>query len=53
MTKGHYFVKNNKSKNSKSYAHPEIMMTHSGKLQVNLIKDVTGVAGQGTSQQGP
>ena len=36
MTKGHNFVKNKKTKNSKK---------HSAKFQVNSIKDVAGVAG--------
>ena len=45
MTKGHNFVKNKKTKNSKSHAHLQIMTKHSAKFQVNLIKDVAGVAG--------
>ena len=45
MTKGHNFVKNKKTINSKSHAHLQIMMKHSAKFQVNLIKDVAGVAG--------
>ena len=45
MTKGHNFVKNEKTKNSKSHAHLQIMMKHSAKFQVNSIKDVAGVAG--------
>ena len=42
MTKGHNFVKNKKTKNSKSHAHLQIMMTQ---IQANSIKDVAGVAG--------
>ena len=34
-----------KTKNSKSHAHLQIMMKHSAKFQVNLIKDVAGVVG--------
>ena len=45
MAKGHNFVKNRKTKNSKPYAHLQIMMKHSAKFQVSSIKDVAGVAG--------
>ena len=45
MTKGHNFVKNKKTKNSKSHAHLQIRLKHSAKFQVNSIKDVAGVAG--------
>ena len=45
MTKGHKFVKNKKTKNSKSHTHLQIMRKHSAKFQVNSIKDVAGVGG--------
>ena len=45
MTKGHNFDKSKKTKNSKSHAYFQIMTKHSAKFQVNLIKDVAGVAG--------
>ena len=53
MTKGHNFVKNKKTENSKSHARLQIMMKHSAKFQVNLIKDVQELRGQGLRQQGP
>ena len=43
LTKGHNFVKNKKTKNSKSHAYFLIMMKHSAKF--NSIKDGAGVAG--------
>ena len=45
MTKGHNFVKNKKSKTSKSHAYLQIMIKHVEKFQVNSIKDVAGAAG--------
>ena len=45
MIKGHNFVKNKKTKNSKSHAYLQIMTKHSAKFQVSLIKDVAGFAG--------
>ena len=45
MRKGHVFVKIKRTKNLKSHAHLQIMMKHSAKFQVNLIKNVAGVAG--------
>ena len=43
MTKGHNFVKNKKTKNSKLHAHLQIMTKHLAKFQVNSIQDVAGV----------
>ena len=45
MTMGHNFVKNKKSKKSKSHSHLQTMMKHSAKFQVNSTKDMAGVAG--------
>ena len=45
MTKRHNFVKNKKTKKSKSYAYLQIMMKNSPKFQINSIKIVTGVVG--------
>ena len=45
MIKGYNFVKHKTTKNAKSHAHLQIMMKHSAEFQVNLIKDVAGVAG--------
>ena len=45
MTKDHNFVKNKKTKNSKSHAYLQIMTKYSAKFQVNSIKDVAEVAG--------
>ena len=53
MTKGHNFVKNKKTKTSKSHAHLQIMMKHSLKFQVDSIKDVAGVAGTRFESAGP
>ena len=44
-TKGHNFVKYRAIEIPKSHAHLQIMMKHSAKFQVNLIKDVAEVAG--------
>ena len=45
LAKSNNFVKNKKTKNSKSHAHLQIMMKHSAKFQVNSMKDVAGVVG--------
>ena len=45
MTNGHSFVKNMTIKNPKSHVKFQIMASHSGKFEINLIKDVAGVAG--------
>ena len=45
MTKDHNFVKNMTIKNPKSHAHLQVTGNHSAKFQINLIKDVAGVAG--------
>ena len=38
-------MKIKKTKNAKSHAYLQVMMKHSSKFQVNLIKDVAGGAG--------
>ena len=42
MTNDQNFVKNEKTKISKSHAHFQIMMKHSAKFQVNSIKHTCG-----------
>ena len=44
-TNGHSFVKNMTIKNPKSNVHLQSMASHSGKFEINSIKDVAEVAG--------